>query len=215
MTKSASIHEHQNCQNLLISKKYFLFIKRIFDVAMALILLSISWPLCIIAAVCIYFESGGPIIYAQERVGLCGRVFTLYKFRSMYHNAEKHGAVWAKVDDERITKCGYYMRRLRIDELPQLWNVLENNMSIIGPRPERVEFVQEFEKKIEGYALRHSVKPGLTGLGQVCYSYAASEEDARHKLTYDLFYINNMSALLELKILFKTVGVILFSSGAR
>ncbi len=190
-------------------------IKRIFDLAIALFLLFITGPLFIISAIIITIESKGPIIYSQKRVGLRGRVFTLYKFRSMYHNTKKHGATWAKVNDTRITNYGKFMRKLRIDELPQLWNILKNDMSFIGPRPEQVEFVYDFEQKINNYALRHNVKPGLTGLAQVSYPYAASEYDARRKLEYDLYYINNMSALLELKILFKTVGVILFSRGAR
>ncbi len=189
--------------------------KRVFDICIALFLLIISSPLLVLAAIVIRLDSSGPVIYAQKRVGLHGSIFTLYKFRSMHHDAEKNGAVWAKVNDERVTKCGKYMRKLRIDELPQLWNILKSDMSLIGPRPERVEFVQELEKSIQGYGLRHSVKPGLTGLAQVCYPYAASEEDAKNKLEYDLYYINNMSLSLELKILFKTVGVILFPSGVR
>ncbi len=196
-------------------KQSYLYIKRIFDVCMAFCLLIISFPFFILASILIYAESRGPIIYSQKRIGLGGRIFILYKFRSMYNDADKQGAVWAKVNDHRITKCGRCMRKLRLDELPQLWNILKNDMSFIGPRPEQVDFVHELEKTIANYTLRHSVKPGLTGLAQVSYPYAASEEDARHKLEYDLYYINNMSALLELKILFKTVRVILFSQGAR
>ncbi len=196
-------------------KKYYLRIKRIFDLCLALILLLLSSPLFLFAAILIYVESRGPIIYAQQRVGLRGRVFTLYKFRSMYNTAKNHPAMWAKVDDVRITKCGKYMRKLRLDELPQLWNIIKNDMSFIGPRPEQVEFVYKLQQTIDNYNLRHTVKPGLTGLAQVSYPYAASEEDSRRKLEYDLYYINNMSAVLELKILYKTIGVILFSRGAR
>ncbi len=195
--------------------KIYSYIKRVFDLGIAGFLLFITSPLFILSAMLISIESHGPIIYAQKRVGLKGRVFTLYKFRSMYDYADKNGATWAKVNDARITKYGKFMRKLRIDELPQLWNILKNDMSFIGPRPEQVEFVQDFEQKIANYSLRHNVKPGLTGLAQVSYPYAASENDARRKLEYDLYYINNISALLELKILFKTVGVILSSRGAR
>ncbi len=199
----------------MINKKQYLSIKRIFDICIALFLFIITSPLLILSALLIYFESDGSIIYAQKRVGLNGKIFTLYKFRSMYQGAEKNGAVWARVDDERITKYGKYMRKLRIDELPQLWNILKNDMSFIGPRPERVEFVQKLEKNIENYTLRHTIKPGLSGLAQVYYPYAASEEDARKKLEYDLDYIKNMSISLDLKILFRTILVVLFHSGAR
>ncbi len=195
--------------------RIYLCLKRIFDLCIAILLFAFTSPFFLLAAIVIRLESVGPIIYTQERVGFKGKIFTLYKFRSMYHDAEKHGAMWAKVNDTRITKCGKYMRRLRIDELPQLWNIFKNDMSFIGPRPERAEFVNSFEKNINNYNLRHSIKPGLTGLAQVCYPYAASEEDARHKLAYDLFYINNMSILLDIKILFKTIKVIIFSLGAR
>ncbi len=215
MTKNSSNIGQINLAKINEQKKYFLAIKRIFDICISLLLLIIIGPLFVVIAIIIRLESAGPIIYAQKRVGLLGGIFTLYKFRSMHYDAEKNGAVWASINDERITKCGRFMRKLRMDELPQLWNILKNDMSFIGPRPERVEFVNELKNNIENYNARHCVKPGLTGLAQVCYPYAASEEDARNKLKYDLYYINNMSLWLEVKILFKTVGVVLFPKGVR
>jgi lipopolysaccharide/colanic/teichoic acid biosynthesis glycosyltransferase len=130
-------------------------------------------------------------------------------------DAEKGGAVWAKKDDDRVTRVGRFIRKVRIDELPQLWDVCKGNMSLIGPRPERPEFVSKLKETIPFYGLRHSVKPGVTGWAQVCYPYGASEEDARRKLEYDLYYIKNMSLILDFKIILKTIGVVLFPSGAR
>ena len=190
-------------------------VKRITDIGAALGLLIITLPITIVAAIIVYFESPGPVIYRQARVGLNGKEFTLLKFRSMVNDAEKDGAVWASQNDPRVTRIGKIIRKLRIDELPQLLNVLCGDMSLIGPRPERMEFVQELEKKIPYYYLRHTVKPGITGWAQVSYPYGASETDSRIKLEYDLYYIKNMSLLFDLKILLKTIGVVLFPSGAR
>ena len=190
-------------------------LKRALDVGMSIALLIPCLPIMLLSALIIRLESPGPVIYTQRRVGLHENEFTVYKFRSMRQDAEKHGAVWAQANDARVTRFGKFIRKVRIDELPQLWNVLKGDMSFIGPRPERMEFVKKLEQKIPFYSLRHSVKPGLTGWAQVCYPYGASEEDARHKLEYDLYYIKNMSMLLDIKIILKTVGVVLFPKGAR
>jgi len=169
----------------------------------------------LITALAIMLESRGPVIYRQKRVGLHDQEFYVHKFRSMRVDAEKDGAVWAKKNDDRVTRVGRCIRKVRIDELPQLWDVFKGDMSLIGPRPERPEFVSRLKETIPFYGLRHSVKPGVTGWAQVCYPYGASEEDARRKLEYDLYYIKNMSLLLDFKIILKTIGVVLFPSGAR
>ena len=167
------------------------------------------------AALLIRLESPGPVIYRQDRVGLYEKEFTVYKFRSMRTDAEKNGAVWAAANDARVTRVGKFIRKVRIDELPQIWNIIKGDMSFIGPRPERMTFVKQLKEHIPYYSLRHTVKPGLTGWAQVCYPYGANEEDARHKLEYDLFYVKNISILLDIHIIFKTVGVVLFPKGAR
>ncbi len=190
-------------------------LKRASDVFISLVLLVLASPLMLISALIIRLESPGPVIYKQDRVGLHEREFTVYKFRSMRQDAEKNGAVWASAHDARVTRFGRFIRKVRIDELPQLINVLKGDMSFIGPRPERMAFVRELKKTIPYYGLRHTVKPGLTGWAQVCYPYGATEDDARRKLEYDLYYIKNMSLLLDIHIIFKTVGVVLFPKGAR
>lgn len=190
-------------------------LKRAMDVLISLLLLIPAAPVMLLSALIIRLESPGPVIYTQKRVGLNEKEFTVYKFRSMRQDAEKNGAVWASKDDARVTHFGKFIRKVRIDELPQIWNILRGDMSFIGPRPERMEFVTQLKKSIPYYSLRHTVKPGLTGWAQVCYPYGASEEDARNKLEYDLYYIKNMSILLDFKIILKTVGVVLFPRGAR
>lgn len=190
-------------------------LKRALDVMISLCLLSLTAPITLLAALAVRLESPGPVIYRQTRVGLHEKEFTVYKFRSMRQDAEKNGAVWAAENDARVTRVGRLMRKTRIDELPQLWNVLKGDMSFIGPRPERMEFVKQLKKTIPYYGMRHTVKPGLTGWAQVSYPYGASEEDARHKLEYDLYYIKNLSILLDIRILLKTMGVVLFPAGAR
>lgn len=190
-------------------------LKRALDVFLSLTLLIIASPIMLLTALLIKIESKGPIIYKQDRVGLHEKEFTVYKFRSMRQDAEKNGAVWASVGDPRVTRIGKFIRKTRIDELPQLWNVLKGDMSFIGPRPERMAFVKELKKIIPYYGLRHTVKPGLTGWAQVCYPYGANEDDARRKLEYDLYYIKNMSLLLDINIILKTAGVVLFPKGAR
>lgn len=190
-------------------------LKRALDVLISLLLLIPAAPIMLITAIIVRLESPGPVIYTQDRVGLFEKEFTVYKFRSMRADAEKNGAVWASAQDTRVTRFGKFIRKVRIDELPQIWNILKGDMSFIGPRPERMAFVTKLKESIPYYSLRHTVKPGLTGWAQVCYPYGASEDDARRKLEYDLYYIKNMSILLDINIVFKTVGVVLFPKGAR
>ncbi len=192
--------------------------KRTFDIVAAGVVLLLAWPLMLGAALAIRLESGRgqPILYRQERVGERGRPFPLIKFRSMRTDAEKDGiARWASKQDDRVTRVGRFIRKVRIDELPQLWNVLRGDMSLIGPRPERPQFVADLAKKLRYYDLRHCVKPGLAGWAQLNYPYGATEEDAAEKLKYDLFYVKNHNLMLDLMILLQTVEVVLFRRGAR
>src|SRR5437016_7900399 len=192
------------------------FMKRVFDVIVAAILLVVTFPIMLLTAILIVLEDGEPIIYRQERVGARGTTFTLLKFRSMAKNAEIDGkASWASVNDARITRVGRFLRRTRIDELPQLLNVLKGEMSFVGPRPERPEFVAMLTEQIPFYAVRHSVKPGLTGWAQVRYSYGATVEQSVEKLEYDLYYVKNHTLVLDLVILLETVRVVLLGEGAR
>lgn len=190
-------------------------IKRMVDVIFSLAGLLLSLPVTILAAVIVKLESSGPVFYRQERVGEKGRKFKVIKFRSMHQDAEANGPVWARQNDDRATRFGKFMRKVRIDEIPQMWNVFKGDMSFVGPRPERQVFVEGLEKKIPYYALRHSVKPGITGWAQICYPYGASEEDALRKLEYDLYYIKNMSVWMDLMIILQTVKTVLFQKGAR
>lgn len=167
----------------------------------------------VIAAIIVRVESPGPIIYSQARVGENNIEFNVYKFRSMRNDAEKDGAKWATLNDPRVTKFGNFMRKTRIDELPQLWNVIKGDMSFIGPRPERMVFIKELEKIIPYYNLRHLVKPGLTGWAQVMYPYGASIDDAKHKLEYDLYYVKNQNIHLDMVIMFRTLKTVLFGKG--
>ena len=189
--------------------------KRIFDIVASLLLLVIALPLIIIFAVLVKLESRGPAFYRQVRVGLFGEPFQIPKLRSMRQDAEADGATWAEKDDPRITRVGRFIRTVRIDELPQLWSVLKGEMSFVGPRPERPQFVAELEEKLPYYAERHMVKPGITGWAQINYPYGASIEDARSKLEYDLYYAKNYSPFLDLLILLQTGRVILWPEGAR
>lgn len=191
-------------------------VKRAFDLVVALALLVVAAPIMLVAAFAIYVESGRPIIFRQERVGLGGRTFRLLKFRSMRTDAEKDGVPrWACNADPRITPVGRLLRRTRIDELPQIFNVLRGEMSFVGPRPERPFFVTQLSEQVPFYGARHTVKPGLTGWAQVHYSYGASLDDAVRKLELDLYYVKNQSLVLDLVILFKTVRVVLIGKGAR
>lgn len=190
-------------------------IKRFIDLFFSTILLLLSLPVLIVTALCIKVDSPGAVFYRQERVGQANRLFKIIKFRSMREDAEKNGAVWAKENDDRTTRVGEVIRRLRIDEIPQLWNVIKGDMSLVGPRPERKIFVDQLERKIPYYTIRHNLKPGVTGWAQVCYPYGASELDALRKLEYDLYYMKNISIAFDLLVIFKTVKTVLFKKGSR
>jgi lipopolysaccharide/colanic/teichoic acid biosynthesis glycosyltransferase len=190
-------------------------VQRCADMALSLTLLLFTLPLMLLTAIAIRCDSRGPVLYRQERVGLLGRPFTLFKFRSMRTDAEDRGPVWAAQRDPRVTRIGAFIRLTRIDELPQLINVLRGEMSFIGPRPERPHFVEQLQRVLPFYRDRALVKPGLTGWAQVNYPYGASVEDARAKLSYDLYYVKHRSLLLDLMILVATVRVVLFQRGAR
>lgn len=189
--------------------------RRLFDIAASLIGIALSFPLMVTTALAIWLESPGPVIYLQERVGLHGRIFRILKFRSMRLDAEAQGPVWAGENDPRVTRVGRVIRKLRIDEIPQFFNILRGEMSLIGPRPERPAFVEQLEELIPYYSERHLVKPGLTGWAQVCYPYGASFEDAKEKHQYDLYYIKNQSPLLDAIILLETARVVLLGRLSR
>ncbi len=192
------------------------FIKRVFDCVTALILLIILAPVMLLTGLLIYLEDGHSPFYRQQRVGLNGRLFDVIKFRSMRMDAEKDGNPrWASLNDDRVTRIGKFIRKVRIDELPQLYCVLKGDMSMVGPRPERPFFVDKLTREIPFYAVRHSVKPGVTGWAQVRYHYGASVDDAVHKLQYDLYYVKNHTLLLDLVVLFETVSVVLGQKGAH
>lgn len=188
-------------------------IKRGTDVIVAVVLGAVVLPLIPLVALAIRLESPGPIFYSQTRVGLGGRPFRLFKFRSMRQDAERDGARWAQAGDARVTRVGRIMRLTRIDELPQLWNVLKGEMTLVGPRPERPEFTAILEREIPHYAKRHTVKPGLTGWAQVRYHYTSSVADTARKLEYDLYYLKHASPALDLRILLETVRVVLRKAG--
>jgi sugar transferase (PEP-CTERM system associated) len=190
--------------------------KRLFDLLVSAAMLVVCLPVMALAALLIKLESPGPVLYRQERVGQGCRTFTIFKFRSMCVDAEKDGKPrWAGQNDSRVTLTGRFIRRTRIDELPQIFNVFFGDMSFVGPRPERPYFVQELTQRIPHYGVRHTVKPGITGWAQVRYAYGASEEDAMHKLQYDLYYVKNHSLFLDLMILFQTAQVVLWGNGVR
>jgi sugar transferase (PEP-CTERM system associated) len=192
------------------------FWKRMIDLALASVGFLLAAPLTLLTALAVYLESDGPVLYCQERVGESGRTFTLYKFRSMRVDAEQPGQpLWARDNDDRVTRIGRFIRMTRLDELPQLWNVLRGDMSFVGPRPERPFFVAQLAEEIPFYQQRHAVKPGVTGWAQVKYQYGSSIEDAMEKLRYDLYYIKHLSVALDLSIVFDTVKVIMFGKGAK
>ncbi len=193
-------------------------VKRVMDAALAALVLALAWPVMLLIAVAIKLEDGisAPVFYRQRRVGLHGRNFNVLKFRSMQEDAEADGkAVWAEENDSRITRVGAFLRKVRLDELPQVFNVLSGEMSLVGPRPERPEFVRELTEKIPYYDERHTVKPGVTGWAQLRYAYGSSEEDAAEKLQYDLYYVKNQSFLLDIIVMLQTVEVVLWGKGAR
>ena len=189
-------------------------IKRFGDVAGAIALIAVTAPLVIICGVCVWIEDRGPVFYRQTRSGLYGRPISIWKLRSMKVNAEKSGAQWASKSDPRITRIGRLIRSTRIDELPQLFSVLNGDLSLIGPRPERPEIEHKLEKQIANYRIRHWIRPGLSGWAQVCYPYGASTTDSRMKLSYDLYYLRNASILLDILITMKTIRLVLSAKGA-
>lgn len=190
--------------------------KRMFDLVAASALLAAAWPAMLLVALCVRLESHGPVLYRQTRIGESGRAFELVKFRSMRVDAESDGvARWASTNDDRTTRVGGFLRMARLDELPQLFNVLRGDMSFVGPRPERPQFVDLLNQEVRYYGIRHSVKPGLTGWAQLRYPYGASVRDAEEKLKFDLFYVKNQGLTLDLMILLQTVEVVLFRRGAR
>jgi sugar transferase (PEP-CTERM system associated) len=193
-------------------------LERVFDVVASLVLLALSWPVMLLTILAIKLEEGfsASVLYRQVRVGEHGQPFELLKFRSMRMDAEKDGkARWATANDNRVTRVGRVIRKLRIDELPQILNVLTGQMSLVGPRPERPEFVSQLDRTIPFYCERHTIKPGVTGWAQLCYPYGADERDAAEKLQYDLFYLKNRNLLFYLAILLQTVEVVLCGKGAR
>lgn len=203
---------HQKAFSILSTKRTQLA-KRVIDLFAAFLLCSIAIPIGLITTLAIKLESPGPVFYKQRRTGQYNDEFEVIKFRSMRSDAEKAGAQWATQNDVRVTKVGNFIRKTRIDELPQIINILKGEMSIVGPRPEREVFIAELEKEIPYYRFRHAVKPGVTGLAQVSYPYGASVEDAVWKHKYDIYYIKHHSTFLDIKILLKTVKVVLFGMG--
>lgn len=203
---------HQKAFSILSTKRTQLA-KRIIDISSSFILGLITLPIFLLTAIVIKLESPGPIFFKQKRTGQYNIEFEVYKFRSMRSDAEKDGAQWASKNDARVTRVGNIIRKTRIDELPQIINIIKGEMSIVGPRPEREFFIEDLEKQIPYYRFRHAVKPGVTGLAQVSYPYGASVDDAIWKHKYDIYYIKHHSALLDFKILIKTIKVVLFGMG--
>lgn len=189
--------------------------KRVLDLVITFFSLPFILPIGIVTAILIKIDSKGPVFFTQERVGLNGQTFNMFKFRSMTTDAEKNGNSFAKRNDQRVTGIGKFIRRYRIDEIPNFWNVLKGEMSVIGPRPEQVSFVEFFDEEIERYHYRHSVKPGITGLAQVNQGYAACTRSTQMKLNYDLFYIRHYSLGMEVTIVLKTIITILTGFGSR
>ncbi|WP_300279208.1 exopolysaccharide biosynthesis polyprenyl glycosylphosphotransferase [Peptacetobacter sp.] len=208
------IHENEYSIDYDIVKGGVIFdiYQRILNILLSIIGLIIGIPLVIIFGILIKIEDNGPITYKQERLGKGGKKFYIYKLRSMRTDAEKFGAQWAEKDDPRITKVGKFIRKTRIDEIPQLFNILKGDMSLIGPRPERPQFTEQFNKEIPGFVNRLAVKPGLTGWAQVNGGYDMTPSE---KLVEDMYYIRNRSVLLDFKIIFKTIAVVLTGDGAR
>ena len=191
-------------------------VKRTVDVVVALLFITFTFPIMLLTALAIKLDSRGSIFFSQDRVGLDGRIFKVLKLRSMRDDAEKDGVpVWSPHGDDRVTRVGRFIRKTRIDELPQVLNVLKGDMSFIGPRPERPFFVEQIRKEMPFYDLRHRVRPGITGWAQVNYPYGANMEDAKKKLAYDLYYVKNNDSLLDAAILVQTVRVVLFGHGGR
>ncbi len=216
MSVTASELNDSNAQILrdAVSKDY-LSVKRVLDVLTVIAVLPVVAVIMTVVAVMIKLESPGSVFFWQKRVGMNGKTFNMLKFRSMTSDSEKHGSQFAQSNDMRVTRVGKVIRKLRIDELPQLWNVFKGEMSIIGPRPEQESFVKEFNKTIPNYSMRHLVRPGITGLAQTEQGYVADTDGTVVKLRYDLYYIRNISFLTDLQIVLKTIGTILTGFGAR
>jgi sugar transferase (PEP-CTERM system associated) len=192
-----------------------LVVKRLLDVGVSAVGLVVLLPLFLLVAALIRVDSPGPVLYRQARVGLRGQPYMIWKFRSMRQDAEKAGPRWAQANDPRISRVGWWLRKTRLDEFPQLVNVLRGEMSLVGPRPERPVFVQDLRKDIPYYDIRHTVRPGMSGWAQVKFRYGASEKDSHMKLQYDLYYVKNLSFFLDLKILMQTIRVMMLGEGAR
>jgi sugar transferase (PEP-CTERM system associated) len=212
--------EHLSPSWLILSdgfrKSWFLLlIKRAIDIAVSFLACLLFLPIAVLVILAIWIEDGSPILFRQERVGLKGHTFDILKFRSMYKNAEENGPIWATTDDRRITRVGRIIRKFRLDELPQLLNVLRGEMSLVGPRPERPVFCKLLDEKVPLFAQRHTVRPGITGWAQIKYQYGGSIEEAKTKLEYDLFYIKHLSITLDLLILFETAKVMISGRGAK
>jgi sugar transferase (PEP-CTERM system associated) len=191
------------------------FLKRAIDLFVSIVALALLWPVLALVGLAILLETGRPIFFRQERVGMTGRHFQILKFRSMYQDAEANGPVWAASADNRITRVGRFLRKYRLDEIPQLFNVLRGEMSLVGPRPERPIFCQLLAEQIPYYTLRHSVRPGITGWAQIKYQYSASVEETKQKLEFDIFYVKHLSMLLDLAILFETAKVMVYGHGSK
>ena len=189
--------------------------QRVFSLMFAAIGLLLCLPFIPFIALAIKLDSTGPVIYRQRRVGRDNQVFTCYKFRTMREDAELDGPVWADEDDPRVTRVGRRLRRTRLDEIPQLWNVLKGDMSVVGPRPERLEFVEWLNQEIPYYYIRHVIRPGVTGWAQICYRYGASLEDSKEKLKYDIYYIKNMSLTFDLAVILRSIKIVLLGRGSR
>ena len=189
--------------------------KRCTDLALSFSMLIILLPLIILTSILIKIDSKGPVFFSQERVGQNRKKYMVHKLRSMITDAEKGGPAWAQKEDDRVTRVGRYIRKCRVDEIPQLWNVFIGEMSFVGPRPEREYFIKKLEAVIPYYSVRFTVKPGLTGWAQVNYNYGATVEDAVEKLNYELFYLKNMSILMDLTVIVRTVKTVLFGEGAQ
>lgn len=208
-------HMYENDLGSLLPSDNYMAIKRFLEVSLILASLPITTVIMIITAVLIKIESSGPVFFVQQRVGLGGKEFTIYKFRSMSKDSENNGAMMASEGDMRVTRIGSFIRKVRIDELPQFWNIIKGDMSLIGPRPEQKVFVNEFDQTIPFYNYRHIVKPGITGWAQVMHGYAADEDETKIKVEHDFYYIKNFSFSLDILIFFKTIFTMITGFGAR
>ncbi len=207
----------QDSANAFINSDSFKYLstKRVLDLVAIGLVLPMAIGIAVVTAIAIKLESPGAVFFWQKRVGMNGKVFNMLKFRSMTSDSEKHGSQFAQSNDMRVTRVGKFIRKFRVDEIPQLWNVLKGEMSLIGPRPEQESFVEEFNKSIPNYSLRHMVMPGITGLAQTEQGYVADAEATITKLEYDLYYIKNMSLLTDAQITLKTIYTIMTGFGAR